>query len=497
MNRKYKLSAIVLASALLVSLAGCGETVEPSAVSSEASSAENSSSVAVVQEVSAAAPSEATSALASSDLIETVKVSADEWQAIYKQLLLNPKTFQSENAPSEGYAYLMDVDGNGVPELYFCYGPVGLDYLLTAVYDASTGALRENHFTDSVWFGTSLVVNTKTGERGLRGISGGSMMRTDFFLKPNMKDLTFEKVDISTTGIEWEEERVARTIQISEDCYKELPAAEQPKEPLQVGGNRLPDEATVCAFLGLDYVAEAGNGNAQELLSKLPYVGGECTMSNEQAQAFLAVIEKAQNQHGADSQVQIALSNGGDGIPMLWIAEDAEYEMANVEVWQWDGKSAQKIVFQNPLISEIQLHQVNNELYLVGSEFTSSIQMTVTLAHRLSQGQLQKEYRSSIIAFFYENEVPFKDVFQARYPQIYLDFASLEKEFEQTGWQEGEAGLSFMCQCYDGVPESKADPKSIAFWESLTENTLLIGGYDHTLYTDANKVISALKEYVA
>ena len=79
----------------------------------------------------------------------------------------------------------------------------------------------ENHFEGGeIPFDTSMVVDTKTGEEYVYGREGGSVIRSDFILKPNIEDLTFEKTTLNETILEASTETGMKEV-ISEEVYVE------------------------------------------------------------------------------------------------------------------------------------------------------------------------------------------------------------------------------------------------------------------------------------
>lgn len=268
-----RLLAILLFSSTLFGLTACGHNSgasEPGGTqeisSSQQSSIQQSSSTKTPEPVASSeepvigadveVPQESTPKTAGSKPEpKEATASEDEWKALYKEVLLNKGTYS--NISENGQVYLIDVDGNGIPELYVADTPPANEMYLVGVYDASTGKLEQKTFeTNEVYFGSLLVADKVTGDRGLRGWYGGTMVLTEFILKPDLTNMTFEELDIKTNYREWNEDEqqntVANTEEHNKDTYESLPSSEQPGEPLRVVNGSVPSEDAVNTFLGIE-----------------------------------------------------------------------------------------------------------------------------------------------------------------------------------------------------------------------------------------------------
>lgn len=159
-----------------------------------------------------------------------------------------------------------------------------------------------------------------------------------------------------------------------------------------------------------------------ELLAEMAYVGDRsvCRMTAQQAEAFAAVAEQKKEsfdrsvaaQGRSMSQFKIALFDGGDGVPAMWVVgsvvdDDIWSRHLINEVWEWDGTQAvisllsmpEKLTDKGFLYSgavEYSLHRLTD----LGTGFDPSSSFTALFP--LRQGRVAQEpshIRADLVAF--------------------------------------------------------------------------------------------------
>lgn len=181
-------------------------------------------------------------------------VSAETWKQAYYDVLMQESTYQYNGSDIPSYdIYLVDAEGNGVPELYVCMGPEP-SLMLCQAYDASSGRLESAQYGEGVRFVPYVAVNQNTGERVLYGDNGGVIIWDTIILRPIPGTLEFEEHVISHTGKDWNEEtqsQEAHTEQVSTEYRQEDFEVDYHTPVLRGDSQTKPSESAIREFLGL------------------------------------------------------------------------------------------------------------------------------------------------------------------------------------------------------------------------------------------------------
>lgn len=134
-----------------------------------------------------------------------------------------------------------------------------------------------------------------------------------------------------------------------------------------------------------------------DLLARLPYVGdiSKCKMTPAMANAFADVLAEAETR-GEDLAAQGALFDGGNGIPILWICWGHLYsgnivEYANGELYEWDGQQAVKSWVNTASWSEFIVTPESAGQMIYGENGTMDADVPSTAAgYHLSGGRISE-----------------------------------------------------------------------------------------------------------
>ena len=126
----------------------------------------------------------------------TLTTEVPKWKTLYQNVLQSNELYSNDDSFYRfRAAYLIDVDGNGIPELYLISGQSDEKEYISAIYDASSGKLKKIELDDyEQRFGvTSIVKHKSTGERwmGIRWRISGAASYYDV-VKPDFNTLTLK-----------------------------------------------------------------------------------------------------------------------------------------------------------------------------------------------------------------------------------------------------------------------------------------------------------------
>lgn len=174
-----------------------------------------------------------------------------EWKQAYFEVLMEESTYQYNGSNMYAYSiYLIDVDDNGIPELYVCEGQEP-STMLRQAYDFSAGRMESSCGLE-IPFVPYVAVNRNTGERVLYGDNGGMLIWDTMILRPVSDGLGFEPVIIEHTGKDWNEQtqmQQAHTEQVSDQYRCEDFEVNYDRQMLSSNGIALPDENAIREFL--------------------------------------------------------------------------------------------------------------------------------------------------------------------------------------------------------------------------------------------------------
>lgn len=193
-----------------------------------------------------------TAAPAPQDTAQPAAVSAEDWKQAYYDVLTQDSTYEYNGFPAALSVYLIDADGNGIPELYVCEG-LEPTLMLHHAYDFSTGTLK-SHRDMEVLFVPYVATNRHTGERVLYGDNGGVLMWDTLILRPIPEELDFESIVLEHTGKEWNEQAQmleAHSQQVSSEYTREDFDVDFDAQMLSISDRTVPSQQAIREFLGM------------------------------------------------------------------------------------------------------------------------------------------------------------------------------------------------------------------------------------------------------